>query len=531
MNNLKIIIAGPGAGKTHNLKEEVINSLNSLDRNRFCAVITYTNAATAELRQRISSEIPIPLNLFIGTIHSFLIRFIIEPYGHLVGKLPIEKIYIESVLLNYKPKNIFAEKNTKQKRAIGLVNKGIVAYDMIVSLSKNIIIQFPTITKVLVNRLQYIFIDEYQDSRIYIHEIFQELLSFNYSYITIIGDPLQAIFSFTYSHSLIRDEASSKPKLFSETPMMVFESKFINGHDKKIRENYRASHNLVTFTNNFLKEEYKQTSIKGDNGIPVYFINKYDSSEIYEVYKQLKNNHNIDNLHNVNLINSKKPFLKDLILTKEWIDNNNTNHPKYNNIYNIIRAEVFRLEKGDYKISGVLQEISRCILAVTGVKKQDFIKSVQDEIEYRKFCFCILRHLINCNDIKSCIVFIRKHFEKKYNIINNIGNQVDVEKSLKEIVKKKSLNISNYHESCYSSIHSAKGLEATSVLAIAYNENELKKWLNFEAASTELNDDFRLGYVAFTRASEMLCIACLEQVSNKMISNLKLLNVSIYSCD
>ena len=95
MDNLKIIIAGPGAGKTYNLKNEAINILPYLDRNRFCAVITYTNAATEELRQRISSEIQIPPNVFIGTIHGFLIRFIIEPFGHLVRIVPLEKNYID----------------------------------------------------------------------------------------------------------------------------------------------------------------------------------------------------------------------------------------------------------------------------------------------------------------------------------------------------------------------------------------------------------------------------------------------------
>ena len=99
MNKLKIIIAGPGAGKTYNLKNEAINCLPNLDRNRFCAVITYTNAATEELRQRISEDIPIPPNVFIGTIHSFLIRFIIEPFGHLLGIVPLEKNYIDGPLV------------------------------------------------------------------------------------------------------------------------------------------------------------------------------------------------------------------------------------------------------------------------------------------------------------------------------------------------------------------------------------------------------------------------------------------------
>jgi DNA helicase-2/ATP-dependent DNA helicase PcrA len=203
MDKLKIIVAGPGAGKTYNLKNKVINCLPNLDRNRFCAVITYTNAATAELRQRISSDIPIPPNVFVGTIHSFLIHFVIEPFGHLVGLLPFGKNYIDNVCLNYTPRNKYAEKNAKQTRAANLVEKGILAYDIVIEYAKNILDKFPSVTNYLGNRLQYIFIDEYQDSRVYIHQIFQKMLLIDSSLITVIGDPLQAIFKFTYLHSLI----------------------------------------------------------------------------------------------------------------------------------------------------------------------------------------------------------------------------------------------------------------------------------------------------------------------------------------
>lgn len=139
MNNLQIIIAGPGAGKTYNLKNKVIDGIQNLDRNRFCAVITYTNAATDELRKRISSAIPIPSNVFIGTIHSFLIRFIIEPFAHLVNKIPIEKNYIENVSLNYKARNIFIERSVKQKIATTLIQSGILTYDTVIDQSKTVL--------------------------------------------------------------------------------------------------------------------------------------------------------------------------------------------------------------------------------------------------------------------------------------------------------------------------------------------------------------------------------------------------------
>lgn len=424
MDKLKIIIAGPGAGKTFNLKSEVIRCLPNLDRNRFCAVITYTNAATSELRQRISSKIPIPPNVFIGTIHSFLIRFIIEPFGHLVDLVPIEKNYIDDVYLNYRPKNIYVERNVKQTKAVVLAKKGILTYDIVIECAKDILEKFPTIINILGNRLQYVFIDEYQDSRVYIHQIFQNVISVNNSKFTVIGDPLQAIFKFSYLHSLIREESKSQPRSFTETPMMLYKSMFRNGVDAILIENRRSSTDIVNLINKYIFDrKQKQRTIKGDNGIPVYFIDKIIFSEIYGAYKQLKTKHNIDNMHNDNLKKSEKPFLKDFFLTSDWIDNENSKKKRLKDVYNALKGEFAKLEKGNHRVSSILQEVSRCILAVTGGKKQDFINSIHDELEYRKFCFEIARYLKSrdFNNYEDYINSIRKQFRENFNNIDNTG--------------------------------------------------------------------------------------------------------------
>lgn len=605
MDKLKIIIAGPGAGKTFNLKSEVINCLPTLDRNRFCAVITYTNAATAELRQRISSEIPIPPNVFIGTIHSFLIRFVIEPFGHLVGIVPVEKNYIEGPLvelhenyghitqkalktingidssdakeiikilnkylcyrgninknfklndenfrINLPPKFsskendiiktikencVFkSDKRTYEikRRSINLAEKlsksGIVSYDTVIGVSSKIINDYPSILNIISNRFKFIFIDEYQDSRLYIHEIFKSILSNNRTDINFFGDPLQEVFMFSYYKSHLKGEKA--PEGFSDTPMKEIQIK----HSQRVKPktiNHRSSEHIVNFINEyFLEIQHKQTSKTGNNGIPVYFIEKTKFSEIFSTYNWLKTEHNIDNKHNDNPEKFKKPFLKDFFLTSDWIDKENSRKPKLKDVCKALNGESVRLEKGNYKVSSMLQEVSRCILAVTGVKKQDFINSIHDELEYRKFCFEIARCLksMDFNNYEDRINSIRKQFLEKFNNIDNTGKQVDVENSLIELSNKTSISLSHNPESCYSSIHSAKGLEATSVLAIAYSNNELEKWLNFQEANNNLDDDYRLGYVAFSRARDMLCISCLEEISNETKNKLESLNIVFY---
>jgi DNA helicase-2/ATP-dependent DNA helicase PcrA len=84
-----------------------------------------------------------------------------------------------------------------------------------------------------------------------------------------------------------------------------------------------------------------------------------------------------------------------------------------------------------------------------------------------------------------------------------------------------------------SNIHTIKGLEADAVLAVAKNEKELLLWIEKDRQIRETyrgkeeTDYPRLGYVAFSRAKKLLCIACLEQISSETKDKLTALGVEI----
>jgi DNA helicase II / ATP-dependent DNA helicase PcrA len=80
-----------------------------------------------------------------------------------------------------------------------------------------------------------------------------------------------------------------------------------------------------------------------------------------------------------------------------------------------------------------------------------------------------------------------------------------------------------------SSIHRAKGLEATAVLVVAKTRNELMKWLvkGKAARGTDKADTCRLGFVAFSRARELLCIAALESLDDASLAELQYLGVHL----
>ena len=512
VDKLKIVIAGPGAGKTYTLMQEALKCLPLLDPHRYCAVITYTNAATDEIKTRISNEIKLQPNLFIGTIHSFLIRFVFEPFAHLLGISEVEKYYIDRAKLNYTPANPFAGKAQEKNIAESLLKKGIVTYDQILGQAFQIIENNPQIAKLVSNRLQFVFIDEYQDSRLIKHNFIKKLFQQNETYFYCIGDPLQSIFNFTYTFSQLKREP--KPNFFSETPMVDFLSNYSPNVSSDV-QNYRSSSNIVNIINFYiLKAEHKQISVSGDNGVPVYFIEGNDKTAILKMYRKIQKYHDIENLHQAACIRSGKEIRRNLILTSEWKLLADTCN----------QGGISVLPRDNHKQSSHLVEISRVILGVLGLKKTEALLYCNNEIEYRKFCFEILRTIKSSLNDKYDAAKIRIRFQEKFNCeLPTPSGQINVQDSLENLREKRV--ISNCKD-FYSAIHSSKGLEAISVLVCAQTEAELLKWLNFSNANKDMDDNFRMGYVGFSRARELLCIACLKplkkQESTELLNQLNL---------
>lgn len=78
------IYAGPGAGKTHFLVENIkniimTNKLISQGRSRKVLCITYTNAAVDEIKRRLDRFTEY---IDVYTIHGFIIEHIIQPFQH-----------------------------------------------------------------------------------------------------------------------------------------------------------------------------------------------------------------------------------------------------------------------------------------------------------------------------------------------------------------------------------------------------------------------------------------------------------------
>ncbi|HRH43312.1 MAG TPA: UvrD-helicase domain-containing protein [Pyrinomonadaceae bacterium] len=533
-----LTLAGAGAGKTRSLVNEVKSILPNLAETpyRFCAVITYTKAATEVIRRRLAQQVPIPNNVFIGTTHSFFIRFIIEPYAHLLKIrqkdgtytiiAPHQRSYIDCIDLPESYAKWFKgkfpnpkERNIKMNGAISniiksLCEKGHITYDKILHLSKQIL-ESRKVRELVSQRLNYVFIDEYQDITESQHRLFQLIYDVGNTHFSYIGDPLQSIFKFTYAQNQIPNQP--RPKSFNDSPILQL-TKHKDAKLKYIYENHRSSEEIVELTNNFTSSvsEFKQKSVRGKLNLPVVFIQNNLLSNIIQIFEMQIG---------INNITPENKRIFKLLLAHSF---------KPEEFSKAVQSQqVEQLDYENLSINNQIREVAKCIQGVLGMKKKDILEKLpytnefEKVLEYRSFCLNTLQG-IKKEQISDLAEYAKSEMTNKYGYSSpdwgvTSYQSIDMQSSIKSLAKSaKRKNTDKY----YSTIHKAKGLEATCVLVCAKSAKELEKWLDYEKAE-ENDDDYRLGYVAFSRARNFLCISCLEKPSLKTQKMIQELNFKI----
>lgn len=501
------VVAGPGAGKTSGLVDEVLSHLHSLKPNKYFAVITYTNAATEKIRQQLSRRVKIPPNLFIGTIHSFLDKFILIPHASNLGIIPQELTFIDDLeVADVRYKNAVVKKAR---------DKGIITYEQIEWISEKIICGgnikvantdinlTAKITdnhaKVISKRLQCLFVDEYQDATISQHNIFVKLISTGFmEHFYCVGDPEQYIYGFTYRGK------SKKPK-FQEIPIHSIES--IQSveviHSDK---NHRSNSKIIRFINNFsILKQSMPSRVEADSP-RVFFITHSDLAQIIVTFNALCVQYQLTNV--------EKYFLS--------YAGNTINYQGLTDIEQTVNPSL-----GSEKL---LSEVLRLICAVSGHSQKEICKMKNwDEIDIRRMALKTLKKIKSFGGSFS-----------EENIRNFLQNDFGINSKSDRELKKIHANSFNRILSALnhltqkptnirSTIHKSKGLEAHAVLVIAASKRELKQWLetDHQKRSEDGADTCRIGFVAFSRARELLCIACLENTGRSIQNKISALGASM----
>ncbi|OEE65392.1 ATP-dependent DNA helicase [Enterovibrio norvegicus] len=263
--------ACPGSGKTRTLTYKIALELSKLtDQKKWIVAITYTNRAADEIRERIELLGVETSQLWIGTIHSFCLEWIIKPYGIYHDKLKngfkvINSYDSEDIITNiclglrpqqyityYQCSHFYTSTGLNITGTGGslaasvletyhqhLDNNHQIDFEQILYFSYELLRNKVAISKILSNLFSYFFIDEYQDTKEIQYSIVASIMRANPSKMTtfIVGDPNQAIYTSLGGYAISHTELESlTAALF--TPMSL---------DK----NYRSSRKIIEYYRNY----------------------------------------------------------------------------------------------------------------------------------------------------------------------------------------------------------------------------------------------------------------------------------------
>ena len=277
------LVACPGSGKTRTLTYKLAYELSHLESERlFVIAITYTHRAADEIQERIEGLGVDTSQLWIGTIHSFCLEWIIKPYGiyepnlahgyrlidlHEREKL-LERLCKTSGVSLYDCDYYFTEDgyylgcpNRAKHQAIHkildeyfkiLAANRQLDFELILWYANKLIKENPVIGMLLSKLFAMILVDEYQDTKQIQYRILASILRAGggATRLFMVGDPNQAIYGSLGGYPISIDE------LRGMTGIQIDE--------RQLSKNYRSSSRVIEFFDNF-KVHNTEITAEGSN--------------------------------------------------------------------------------------------------------------------------------------------------------------------------------------------------------------------------------------------------------------------------
>lgn len=273
-----LLTACPGAGKTKTLVSKIcylIESNKGFSKKKKIVALTYTNVAADTISERISQFGIADNNLWIGTIHSFCLTWIIKPNVDRISRLHkgfsiineydkeeiikglksefnLRPNFTISTLLNFNYKQ-FYEPGSKEFKVVKsyhqyLNDNNMIDFDLILNLSCEFLKKYDCLCERLANLMSHILIDEYQDTSELQYEILRHILKKGKCELTLIGDKEQAIYTSMGSVVKNRDEVKH-----------YFGLKDLE--EKRLTGCFRSSQKIIDFYSKYKDEEYSIQSL------------------------------------------------------------------------------------------------------------------------------------------------------------------------------------------------------------------------------------------------------------------------------
>ena len=274
------LVACPGSGKTRTLTYKLAYELSMLESKRALVVaITYTHRAADEIRERIEDLGVDTTQLWIGTIHSFCLEWILKPYSiyeselnrgfHVIDLHEREKL-LEYLCEQYKTPRVtywdcdyyFTKDgyilrcpDVRKHNAIHevlnayfgeLYSNRKIDFELILWHAYKLLKKYPQISDLLSKLFKIILVDEYQDTKEIQYEIIASILraGLGKTRLFMVGDPNQAIYGSLGGYPIAIDQLRTLTGIPIES--------------RVLSRNYRSSARIVSY---FSKFNVYQTTI------------------------------------------------------------------------------------------------------------------------------------------------------------------------------------------------------------------------------------------------------------------------------
>lgn len=536
-----VVKACPGSGKTACVSERLFRFIEEWDDpNTGIAVLSFTKVALEEISKNYeekSGNSKVPYPHYVGTLDSFINKFIFLPHSHLVmgydkkptfvgkpyshwsGSNDYDKFFDKLTFskdggLDRKltPDHIFpSNKNAmggikshkiKLIRESGLVTQSDADYYAMLILQK-----FPEIAKYIATRFPYLIIDEAQDTSEIHMEIIDLLISNGLNNVILVGDPEQAIFEWN----------DAKPSLFDykyekwENDSIILDTNFRSSNSickfiSKLSEldNITSgnsienisptiigySNNLEDIIDTFLNDCDKNGISRPKDSVAVLFRGNNDISKLKN-----KKTYYLDGIFKGKDY-KRISITKDIINGKFLWDNKNLFEG-----FNYLEKAFIKLkyDATDNIEEKIREEIRFCGICNHRENVYNFIK-----------LFPEIRNNQNIQDWinKSNEILSDYGSDFSLNVLGRKGGEVLSDFLTFDMVFVES--ISNERDYYLGTIHSVKGESYDAVLVILNsrfsNEKNYVNMLN-DGDSLKNSEGLRVVYVAITRPRKLLRIA------------------------
>lgn len=224
-----ILLACPGSGKTRSAAARIVALAG---QGRKVAVCSYTNVGADRFRTVIGETgAVLGDEHFVGTLHSFLLRYVVTPFGPLVGaqrgphpvadsgrvvafqgdnrkRIPIDCFRWRpdgSMVLTKRPRYLTSVAHDEIVRCVkddvrrekrALLKAGRVTFDDAIYVALQILRKWPTIARAVAGRFDELLLDEAQDTSELQLACVDELKKAGLRSLVLVGDLAQSIFAF-----------------------------------------------------------------------------------------------------------------------------------------------------------------------------------------------------------------------------------------------------------------------------------------------------------------------------------------------